>query len=347
MTGEITVKEALALPGAKIIDVRSEAEYAEATIPGALNIPLLLDAEREAVGTVYKRAGAEAAQQLGIKFVSPRLSEMVEKFRNLAGRGHLVVFCWRGGLRSKSVCSMLTEAGLPVYRLIGGYKAYRRHVNAYLDRPLPHKAAVIHGLTGVGKTEVLQHLMLMSAPAVDLEGLANNRGSVFGQISMAPQPSQKMFDGLLVKELAFWEQAGYIIVECESRRIGRIILPATLSHAMRSGIRILAYCPVDRRIDRIKGIYSNPSPGNKEELKKAIRSLGQRVGKTRVEQFRQMVDEERLDEVVEYLLINYYDPLYKYPDRYSREFDLSVDTSDTLEAARIIKDYLECRITET
>ncbi len=345
MTKEISVREALELPGAKIIDVRSESEFAEATIPGAVNLPLLNDSQRAEVGKLYKEKGAGEARELGLRLVSPRLSEMVRQFSELSREGPLVVFCWRGGMRSKSVCSLLESMDLPVYRLVGGYKAYRRYVNEYLARPLRHKVVVIHGLTGVGKTEVLHELRRRSLPAVDLEGLANNRGSVFGQIGMHPQPSQKMFDGLLVKELAYWEAAGFIIVECESRRIGRIILPETLTESMKNGIKILAYCPLNVRMERIKRIYSSKNEfglvDNKEELKNAIKALERRIGKQRTAEFCRMVDMGKLNEVVEHLLVNYYDPLYRYPSQPSAEYDLSVDTGDISTAAEKIRSFLK------
>jgi tRNA 2-selenouridine synthase len=345
MSSEITVQEALALPGAKLIDVRSESEYVEATIPGAVNLPILHDAERVQVGTAYRNQGADDAKLLGINFVAPRLPQIIKQYQELQQKEPLVVFCWRGGMRSKSVCSFLEDAGIPVYRLVGGYKAYRRYVNEYLERPLPHKTAVIHGLTGIGKTEILVELQKFFEPAVDLEGLANNRGSVFGQIGLAPQPSQKMFEGLLVRELAFWEQTGYIIVECESRRIGRIILPEVLVNAMRSGIHILAYCPIEERIQRIKRIYAGNIEHNKNGLKSAIMSLEKRLGKAVVGELTGLVDRGRLDEVVEYLLIKYYDPLYKYPTQPSPDYDLNVDTTDVQRAAKTIKEYMNQLLT--
>ena len=340
MSNEITVQEALSMPGAKLIDVRSESEYAEATIPGAINLPVLHDSERVQVGTAYRKQGADDAKLLGLDFVSPRLPQMVKQYQELSSKESAVVFCWRGGMRSKSVCSFLEAAGMSVYRLAGGYKAYRRYVNEYLQEPLSHSVVVIHGLTGVGKTEVLYELRKFCEPAVDLEGLANNRGSVFGQIGLKPQPSQKMFEGLLVKELDYWEQTGHIIVECESRRIGRIILPEVLANAMQSGIHILAYCPIEERIQRIKRIYAGNLDSSKEDLKTAIMSLGKRLGKKKVGELTEFIDRGCLDEVVEYLLLKYYDPLYKYPSQPSQEYNLNVETTDIPRAAKTIKEYM-------
>lgn len=344
MSKEITVQEALALPGVKFIDVRSENEFSEATLPGAVNIPLLRDWERVAVGTTYKQQGVDDARSLGLEFVSPRLPQMIKEYRQIAPEGPLVVFCWRGGMRSRSICSLIESVGIPVFRLTGGYKAYRRYVNEYLTPPLPHKVVVLHGLTGVGKTEVLQELALLSAPAIDLEGLANNRGSVFGQIGLAPQPSQKMFEGLLVKELAFLESAGHIIVECESRRIGRIVLPVSLVEGMRTGTRILTYTSLHERTERIKRIYGGEFGHNLQDLTAAIMSLTQRLGKNKVAQLIEMLEHEQLNEVVGYLLVNYYDPLYKYPSQPSDGYDLCVDTTDIKRAAIQINKFLGNKI---
>lgn len=339
MVREISIEEAID-SGALFVDVRSEGEYAEATIPGAINVPLLRNEERAQVGTVYKKKGAENARELGLEIVSPRLPELVSDFREISPRGPMVVFCWRGGLRSKSVTSVLETMGIQTARLTGGYKAYRRYVNDYFNRPLPHKIVVLHGLTGVGKTEVLYNLKQIGAPAIDLEGLANNRGSVFGNIGMPPQPSQKNFEGQLVAELKRVEDTGHAIVECESRRIGRILLPESLVRGMREGLHILLYCSMAHRVKRLVDIYAEGSDINREQLKAAITSLEQRVGKAKTGELKAMVEEGRFAEVAEYLLREYYDPLYRYPEGPDENYDLSVDTADPEQAAEKIGDYL-------
>lgn len=339
MVREISIDEAIN-ESASYIDVRSEGEFSEATIPGAFNVPLLRDEERAQVGKIYKADGADRARELGLEIVSPRLPEMVKEFQELARRGPLVVFCWRGGLRSKSVTSILETMGIPAVRLIGGYKAYRRYVNEYLDRTLPHKIIVLHGLTGVGKTEVLENLQQMGVSAIDLEGLAHNRGSVFGNIGMPPQPSQKNFEGWLVAELRRVEKSGYAVVECESRRIGRILLPDSLVSGMRDGLHILLYCSMAHRVRRLVEIYTTGSDRNREQLRTAISSLEQRVGRVKTGELLALVDEDRFAEAAEFLLRGYYDPLYRYPEGPDDKYDLSVDTGSPLQAAEEIKAYL-------
>lgn len=339
MVKEISIDEAIDT-NASFIDVRSEGEFAEATIPGAVNIPLLQDEARAQVGKVYKEEGAEIAKEMGLKLVSPRLPAMVREVREIARRQPVVVFCWRGGLRSKSFSSVLETMGIPVTRLIGGYKAYRRFVNNYLNRMLPHKIIVLHGLTGVGKTEVLQNLQRMGISAIDLEGLAHNRGSVFGNIGMPPQPSQKMFEGRLAAELRRVEQSGYAVVECESRRIGRIILPRSLTDGMRDGLHILLYCSMDCRVQRLVEVYTAGADCNREALSKAISALEKRVGKAKVGELTAMLHEDCYAEVAGFLLQQYYDPLYHYPSGPDAAYNLSVDAGNPLRAAKEIKEYI-------
>ena len=222
----IDIEEAVKMSAAIIVDVRSEGEYKEATIPGAINLPLLDNIQRALVGIAYKEQGPEAARRLGLEIIGPNLGRYVESFRRLDPGKGIILFCWRGGLRSKFVAELLDTMGLQVHRLKGGYKSYRRFVNDYLGRDtLPQQAIVLHGLTGVGKTEVLVQLRQAGLPVLDLEGLAQHRGSVYGKIGLPPSPSQKMFEALIVQELMQAEQAGVFVVECESRRLGKLLLP--------------------------------------------------------------------------------------------------------------------------
>lgn len=341
MYRDITVQEALALEDVLLIDVRSEGEYAEATIPGAINIPLLHDLERAMVGTTYRQDGPDAARRLGLKLASPQFTEKIKAVDRAAGGKKPVLFCWRGGERSRFMASLLNSMGYQAHRIAGGYKAYRGYVNDYLAREkIPLKAVVLHGLTGTGKTEVLQRLSSGGVPALDLEELARHRGSVYGKIGLPPSPSQKMFEGNIVSQLCKFENYGVFVVECESRRVGNLILPQSLMNSMAQGRRVLLYTSLQNRVDRIKEIYTRGPGHNVAELQKATASLARKLGHGRVAELNALLEEGDFDSVFSFLLTKYYDPLYKYPDGPSAEYDLSVETSDINNAALAVEKFV-------
>lgn len=342
MYKEATVKEILDMDEALLIDVRSEEEYAEATIPGAINIPLLNNDERAAVGTVYRREGPDTARRLGLKLVSPKLPEKVAVADGLAGnRKKIAVFCWRGGLRSQFMASLLAAMGYDVYRMVGGYKAYRRYVNEYLARDeLGQKAVVLYGLTGVGKTDVLNRLGQMGLPVLDLEGLARHRGSVYGKIGLPPSPTQKAFESSIVHFLTGIGEEGVFIVECESRRIGNLMVPTPVMSSIKKGHRVLLYASLENRVRRIRQVYTSGPGENVKQLQEATMSLAKRIGKNKVEELNKMLEDRKFDCVFAYLLKKYYDPLYKYPEGPSEEYDLSVDATDVEEAAKKIFNFV-------
>lgn len=341
MYKDITIREVLELDEALLIDVRSEGEYSEATIPGAVNIPVLSNEERAAVGTLYRHEGPDPARRLGLKLVSPKLSEKVAAVDKLADGRKLAVFCWRGGQRSQFMASVLDTMGYPVYRVTGGYKAYRRYVNEYLDRgELTQRAVVLHGLTGVGKTEVLVRLGQKGLPVLDLEGLAQHRGSVYGKIGLPPSPTQKAFESNIVKFLSGIGDEGVFVVECESRRVGNLLVPPPLMNSIKKGYRVLLYASLENRVKRIREVYTDGPGENIKELQEATSSLEKRIGRARVEELNRMLAERNFDSVFAYLLKSYYDPLYKYPDGPSDEYHLSVDTNDVEAASTSIHNFV-------
>lgn len=331
MIKNISVQEALNFPGGTLVDVRSEGEFAEGTIPGAVNICLLNDEERSRVGTEYKLVGPDQAKRVGLELVSPKLAGMIKDYDMLpAGDKKVVLFCWRGGMRSQIMAQMLDLLGFDVYRLEGGYKAYRRHVNAYLEGELPHRGVVVHGLTGAGKTLILKRLAERGLPVLDLEGLAVHRGSVFGKVGLPPSPPQKVFEALIFRDLKRFEPAGVFLVECESRRLGRLLVPASVMNAMKKGYRILIYAPLEVRVRRSLDEYTLgfDRKDNINQLLQAVESLTRHLGQKKVEFLSNLIAGGEMARAVEFLLAEYYDPLYKYPGEPSPGYHLSVDSTD-------------------
>ncbi len=343
MIKNITVEEALDLYDAVIIDVRSGGEFSEGTIPGAVNLSLLNDEERARVGAEYKQKGPKSARRLGLEIVSPKLVEMVREFEGLAGRGKkMVLFCWRGGMRSQYMAQILDMMGFNIYRIEGGYKAYRRYISRYLDGCLPHSAVVVCGLTGVGKTLVLKKLSERGLPVLDLEGLALHRGSVYGKVGLPPSPTQRLFEGHIYSVLKEAESKGVFLVECESRRLGRLLVPPAVVNAMKRGYKILLYAPLEVRIRRSLEEYISgfDEVENKAQLLKATGSLLRYLGRKRVEFLSDMIAGGRMDKAVELLLLEYYDPLYKFPDRSDPGYHLSVDASNIEQAVEEIHRFV-------
>lgn len=330
MVRNISIEEALNCPGI-LIDVRSEGEYADGTIPGALNISLLNNEERARVGTEYKNTGPHSARLVGFELVKPKIHEIIKKYdQNVSADKNVVIFCWRGGYRSKIMAHILDALDYNVYRIIGGYKAYRRLVNAYLESPLPHKAVVFHGLTGVGKTLVLKGLADKGLQILDIEAMAVHRGSVYGKVGLPASPSQKDFEARIYNRLKEAESDGYILVECESKRLGRLIVPNSVMTLIRSGVKVLLYAPIKVRVKRsldeyVEGLNMKE---NRDQLIEATKALSKYIGLKKAEALCRLIDDGRMNEVIEFLLEKYYDPLYKYPKQPSSEYDLSVVTTD-------------------
>ena len=343
MYEDISINDALnKMTEMPVVDLRSPGEFREATIQGALNIPLLDNVERAIVGTVHKHEGPGKARDVAMEIISPKLPAFVYSFKEIAPEKKVVIFCWRGGERSHFAASILDTMGFKVFRVAGGFKAYRKHVIQFLDREvLPYRAVVLHGLTGVGKTDVLLELKSQGFNVLDLEGLARHRGSVFGKIGQLPSPGQKMFESLIESEIRLLQSNGLFLVECESKRIGKIIIPSALFSTMGKGINILLYAPVRARTERIKRDYVTGEDGNLANLKGAIECLAKYIGNRKVAELTDLLDSGKISSVIEFLLLNYYDPLYKYPDGPSDDFYLSVNTENLGRAVKEIACFIE------
>ncbi|WP_371371195.1 tRNA 2-selenouridine(34) synthase MnmH [Sporomusa aerivorans] len=339
----IRVEEAVRLEKPIFIDMRSPAEYAVGHIPGAVNIPLFSDTERCDVGTIYRQIGVEEAKQKGLAYVSVKLPDIVEQVRQLYKSGNkVVIYCWRGGMRSKSVVTVLEMMGISCCQLLGGYKAYRQHV---LDRLKEFEVkpviVVLCGSTGTGKTMILQQLAERNISVIDLERLANHRGSVFGQIGLGKPATAQNFDAALLAALDNLNSQTYIVVECESKRIGNVYLPECLFNAMKQGKRILVSTNIEMRVDRLIQEYLNIFSKNDKAILTSIESLRKRLGNKKTDNLLTDFKAGKVRDVVKILLMEYYDPMYGYEKADVAEYDIGVNADNLEQATEIITQYLQ------
>ena len=315
MLQTISIEQALALRdrGALLVDARSPAEYAEGTIPGAVNIPIFDDAERARVGTLYKEAGKTKAKRLGVELVAPKIPGLIDQVeRALAGKkSPVLVFCWRGGMRSFALATFFDLAGIPTMQIEGGHKAFRAVVRDFFVHGEWGRLLVLRGLTGVGKTRLLKMLQAERYPVLDLEGLANHRGSAFGNLGLAPQPSQTYFESLLWDEMRRIPQDGYALAEGESKHIGRLILPARLYAALQVETSLWIETSIEARVritlddyparDELKGDFLRP-----------LALIRPRLGGENHDRLLSYLEEGRWDDLARELMLLYYDPLYRH-----------------------------------
>ena len=233
MAESIQIEQFLSLSASHpVIDVRSPSEFSQGHIPGALNIPLFDDQERKVVGTAYKQVNKEAAMYLGLDFAGKKLVKLAKEGEKKAGREKtLLVHCWRGGMRSKSMVWLFETMGLTCYLLEGGYKSYRKLVHNAFEKPL--NLVVVGGRTGSGKTDILYQLENAGEQVIDLEGLAHHKGSAFGALGEHPQPSTEQFENNLCQKLSGLDRQKITWIEDESRNVGKCVIPGEVYAQMK------------------------------------------------------------------------------------------------------------------
>ena len=293
------------------IDVRSPAEFALDHLPGAINLPVLDDAERARVGTLYVTSPF-AARKLGAAIVARNIAEMLERaVFNQPREWQPVIYCWRGGQRSRALAHVLNEIGWRAAQLDGGYRAYRRHVVAQLEAsPARFRFVVVCGLTGAGKSRFLAALRGAGAQTLDLEGLACHRGSLLGMLPGGEQPSQKGFETRLLAALEQLDPARVVFVESESKRIGRLQLPPRLLEHMRDGVSLALATPLSTRVALLKEEYGH-FLRDSALLAERLQPLAPLIGKSKLADWGVMADAGDWDKLIAELLEMHYDPLYE------------------------------------
>jgi len=363
----------------QVVDLRTPSEYAVDRLPGAVNLPIFDDEERAIIGTLYKRESPEQAFSVGREKVLARVDDLVLGIAELTGwelgaedlqsrvramteggigglesaleaqkvpelrPESVVLHCWRGGLRSRSVVALLHELGVPgVVCLQRGYQGYRQRVIAELESFEAPPTFVLRGYTGTGKTLVLRAIeRLRPGWTLDLEGCAGHRSSTLGMVGLEPT-SQKRFESLIADHLRLGAAAkgGPLVLEGESRKVGDRVQPASVWGAMQTGTNVRLDAREERRIEVLCEDYLE-QPGSVEELRGQLPFIERRLGpKAWAGRLVGLLDDGAFDELVALLLEHYYDPLYEHSEK-GKQYGLTVQMEDPEETAAKIVAFIE------
>ena len=301
----------LAAPGFDtIIDARAPAEYAEDHLPGAISLPVLDDTERARVGTIYKQVSPFTARKIGGALVARNVAGHLEgALADKPGGWRPLVYCWRGGQRSGAFATILAQVGWRVDTIAGGYKAWRALVVAALQQAdVPSPVVVLDGNTGTAKTDILAELALRGMQVIDLEGLANHRGSLFGGRS-GGQPGQKLFENRLAQALVRLDPSRPVVVEAESSRVGNLMLPSKLWAAMVAAPRVTVQAPLAARADYLVRAYGDVIADG-AELARIIARLQPLHAAEVIDGWQAMAATGQYRALSADLMVRHYDPRY-------------------------------------
>lgn len=320
------------------IDIRCPREFSTGSIPGAYNLPLFLDDAYEQVGTIYKKNGQAQAKRVAMKIVADRLPEIYEQFLQLEQLGRpMVMFCARGGMRSKTLKNLLSNLGHELERLEGGYKAYRQVILEETEKACEAaQMIVLHGMTGVGKTQILLELDRMGSKMIDIEGISEHRGSMLGRIGLPDQPCQREFEHLLL--VALLEAEGKpVFVEAESKRLGRNTIPECFMVAMRRGRHLSLTASIAFRKEILINEYAH-CDDYIEQMVEVMNGFRKQLGNERVDKLQSKLRENDLAYVAEILMVEYYDPKYSHSST-GVVYDGAYEVTDVKEAANWIVEW--------
>lgn len=316
------------------VDVRSPKEYQQGHIPGAYNIPLFENDERAVVGTIYKYSGRESAILKALDIVGPKMSGFVKQAGRITVRKSVLLHCWRGGMRSENMAWLLSMAGFNVFVLSGGYKAYRKFIRTGFEKNM--KYLVLAGYTGSGKTEILENLTASGHQVLHLEKIASHKGSAFGQLDQAPQPTNEQFENDLYENWHRFAPSKTVWLEDESKAIGKVNIPEPLFLKIRQSKIVFVDMEKSLRIKRLVNDYASCPP---DKLKSALYKIEKKLGGQKTKEAVEAIDKKDFSIAVE-IILNYYDKTYRFGLQ-TRKADtiyrLKVNTPDARENAdRII-----------
>jgi len=287
-----------------LVDVRTPDEYRRGHIPGAVQIPLFDNNERALIGKVYAHNGSNAAILLGMEIVGPRLKDYIEKAQQLSPDRKIILYCWRGGMRSGSLAWLFSTTGMQSFVVEGGYKAYRRYVLEKFKTPI--KWIVLGGETGAGKTEILRMLAAEGEQVLDLEAIACHKGSAFGAIGQPDQPTQEQFENNLFEVFRTLKHEKPVWIENESITIGKLFVPRNMFEQMEKAPMVCINRPFSERLERLVREYGIT---DHETLTAVFRGLVKRLGSEKCQQAIQAVQERKYEKAAE-IALHYYDKVY-------------------------------------
>ncbi len=305
MPQTLSFEEFLNAPGI-ILDARSPAEYAQGHIPQAVSFPLFSDDERAQVGTCYKQQGREVAIELGLTLVGSKLAQFVQTAKKLSPDRRVRLHCWRGGMRSSSLAWLLETAGMEVSLLEGGYKAFRQWVRSTLATP--QAIVTLGGMTGTGKTILLNALADRGEQILDLEHLANHRGSSYGSLGLPPQPSNEHYENLLAMQWVKLDRHRPVWIEAESRRVGSCRVPDEIFSQMIESPVVQVERSRLERINLLREVYGS---ADSEELIAATERISKKLGGQNAQAAIAYIRQGNLAPAID-IVLNYYDKSYLF-----------------------------------
>ncbi|PID28293.1 MAG: tRNA 2-selenouridine(34) synthase MnmH [Candidatus Cloacimonadota bacterium] len=287
-----------------VVDVRSPGEFRSGHIPGAVNIPIFTDEERAVIGTVYKRESKEKAVKLGYEYVTPKLKNIERKLKEISLSGKFNVYCWRGGMRSHRFSEYAESKGFEPHLVTGGYKSFRHLVLSSFKQKFD--LIIAGGFTGSGKTRILHELKKRGHQVIDLEGLANHKGSVFGAMGCPAQPSTEHFENKLFNELKNMDVDKPVWAEDESNNVGFVNIPADFFRQMREAVLYFMEIPRKKRAEYLTAEYGN---GDDEALETGIKKISKRLGGLQTREALEALRKKDYLRVAE-ITLSYYDKYY-------------------------------------
>ncbi len=288
-----------------VFDVRTLSEHIQGKIPNSISLPIFNEHERAAIGTTYKQLSREEAILLGFDYFGVKMRNIVESVRSHSS-ANVLLYCWRGGMRSEAVAWLVNFYGINAQTLDGGYKTFRRYALSSFD--LPRKVIVLGGRTGSRKTAILAALYDLGEQVIDLEALAQHKGSAFGSIGMPSQISNEQFENELALEWRKIDPSRRVWLEDESQKIGKSFIPQQIYDAIRNAPVIQLFASLDKRIEDLIADYGQASS---EQLANGIRKIERRLGGYHAQLALEALGNNDLASCFRYIL-NYYDKAYDY-----------------------------------